>query len=317
MIWSFSTSKMFSECPRKWYYFEIVASHTAKNPLRREAYLLKQLQSLYAWRGAIVDAVIEKLIVPRIKSKNLPSEGDIINYSMNLMERQLKFGKERRHRCRSATKSSVDESYCAFFDLEYNRGLDEEAIKGVKGDVIVSLRNLLHSNLIKEIAEKHSYIAAQRSLIFQFEDTTISCTPDLLVFSTGGPPLIVDWKVHTFANVNFWLQLGLYAIALSRIKPHKDFPEGIENQLKDPTTFRLIEYQLIKDEQREHSISSEDIADIVDYIFLSCRQMKNVLKGKKFEELDIEQFQTARFSETCCTCQFRKLCWRKNWYEPY
>ena len=317
MKWSFSTSRMFLHCPRKWYYSQIVASHTAKNPLRREAYRLKQLQSVYAWRGRLVDAVIEKVIVPGIKSKNPPSEDDVITFSMDLLEKQLKFGKERKSRCCNATKSSIGEAYCAFYDMEYNGGLDENAVLEAKEDVIVSLRNLLRSNLIREIMEKSSYIAAQRSLIFQFEETTISCTPDLLVFFTSASPLIIDWKVHTFANTDSWLQLGVYAIALSKIEPHKDFPKGTKNQFEDPTTFRLIEYQLLKNEQREYAISSEDIADIEDYIFISCTQMNNLLNGKKFKELDIEQFHTARFPEVCCKCQFRKLCWRKNWYEPY
>jgi len=312
MKWSFSTSKMFLHCPRKWYYSQIAASHAAKNPLRREAFLLKQLQSVYAWRGRLVDTVIEKVIVPGIKSKNLPSQDDAITFSINLMKKQLKFGKERKFRCNNATKSSVGETYCAFYDMEYNGGLDENSVLKAKEDVIVSLRNLLRSNLIREIMEKSSYIAAQRSLIFHFEETTISCTPDLLVFFPNESPLIIDWKVHAFARADYWLQLGIYAIALSRIEPHKDFPKGIKSQLEDPTTFRLIEYQLLKNEQREYSISLEDIADIEDYIFLSCTQMNNLLNGKKFKELDIEQFRTARFPETCCKCQFRKLCWRKT-----
>jgi len=303
------------KCPRKWYYSEIVASPTAKDSLRREAYLLKQLQSLHAWRGNLVDTVIEKLIVPGIKSKNLPSEDGVIAFSMDLMDRQLKFGKERKYRCRNKVK--IGDEYCALYDVEYNGGLDEKSLQGAKEDVILSLRNLMRSDFLKEIMKNSSYIIAQRSINFHFENINVSCTPDLLVFFPDNPPLIADWKVHTFANADYWLQLGVYAVALSRIEPHKDFPKGIESQLKNPTTFRLMEYQLIKNEQREYSISSEDIADIEDYIFLSSTQMNNLLGGKNFKELDIDKFQTARFSEICCGCQFRKLCWRRNWYEPY
>lgn len=312
MKWSFSMSRMFIQCPRKWYYYTIAASPTAKNPMRREAHILKQLQTLYAWRGSLVDTVIEKLIVPGMRSKNLPSEDDLITFSMDLVKRQLEFGKERKYRRRNQTKSSVGDAYCAFYDVEYNGGLDEDIIEEAKQDIIVSFRNLLRSNLIREIMEKYSYITAQRTLVFQFADSTISCTPDLLAFSTNAPPLIVDWKVHTFANTDYLLQLGVYAVALSMAKPHKDFPENIESQLKDPTTFRLVEYQLLRNEPREYSIASKDVADIEDYIFLSCAQMNNLLNGRKFKELNIEQFPTARFPETCCTCGFKKICWRKT-----
>ena len=311
MKWSFSASRMFSECPRKWYYSKIVANPMAKDPLRREAHLLKQLKSLYAWRGSLVDTVIEKLIVPRIKSNNLPSEEDVTVFSTDLMNRQLEFGKQKKYRSSNSTKSSVGDEYCAFYDVEYNGGLNEDAIQEAKEEVLISLRNLLRSNLIRQVMEESSYVVAQRPLVFQFEDTTISCTPDLLVFHGNAPPKIIDWKVHAFARNDFWLQLGVYAIALSKIKPHKDFPKDMEKRLKDPTTFRLIEYQLLKNEQREHSITLEDVADIEDYIFISCTQMNDLVNGKKFKELDIEQFQTALFPNICSKCKFKKICWKK------
>lgn len=311
MKWSFTKSRMFTKCPRKWYYSEIMASPTSRNPLRREAYLLKQLQSLHAWRGSLVDTVIEKLIIPRIKSKNLPSEDDAITFSMDLMNRQLEFGKEGKHRCRNTTKSSVGDEYCAFYDVEYNGELDEKTLHDAREDVMVSLRNLLHSDFLREIMKNSLYITAQRWINFQFENMNISCTPDLLVFFPDNPPLITDWKVQTFANADYWLQLGVYGVALSRTKPHKDFPESIETQLKDPTTFRLVEYQLLKNKQREYSISPEDVADIYDYIFRSCMEMNRLVNGKKYDRLNIDEFQTARSPEICERCKFKKLCWRK------
>jgi len=311
MKWSYSTSRMFLHCPRKWYYYEVVASPTAKNPLRREAYLLKQLQTVYAWRGSLVDTIIEKLIVPGINSKNMPSEDSVIASSLDLMDRQLQFGKEKKYRHCNATKSNIGDEYCAFFDVEYNGGLDERTIQEAKEDVIISLKNLMHSDFLNEIVINSSYAIAQRQITFRFEGINVSCTPDLLIFYRDNPPLIVDWKVHTFANADYWLQLGIYAIALSRTKPHRDFPENIESQIKDPKTFRLVEYQLLKNKQREYSLSPKDIADIEDYIFLSYTRMENLLNGKKFKELDLEHFRTAYSPEICFKWQFRKLCWRK------
>ena len=311
MKWSITKSKMFSQCPRKWYYYEIMANARARDPLRREAYLLKQLQSLYAWRGSLVDSVIEKFIVPRMKSNNFPSEDDVISFSMSLMDKQLEFGKAKKHRCPNITKSNVGDAYCAFYDLEYNGGLDEDTLQEAREDIIVSLRNLVSSDFLRQIIESSSFFAAQRSLVFGFENMTISCTPDLITFFPDQSPLITDWKVHTFANAHSWLQLGVYAFALSKIKPHKDFPKDIQIQLGNPTKTRLVEYQLLKNQQRAYSVSSEDIADIEDYIFRSCRQMSMLVNGQKYNELDVNQFQTARSPEICGRCQFKRLCWRK------
>jgi len=313
MKWSITKSKMFSKCQRKWYYSEILANHKSKDPLRREAYLLKQLQSVYAWRGSLVDSIIQKLIVPRMRSKNLPSEDEVIDFSMKLMDKQLEFGKASKHRCPNVTKSNKKGEYCAFYDVEYNRGISDETLQEARQDVLTALRNLIHSDFLRQIMTDSTYVTAQRSLVFQFENTTISCTPDLLTFFNAAPPLIVDWKVHSFSNAESWLQLGVYAVALSKIEPHKDFPEGIKPQLGDPTNIRLVEYQLLKNKQREYLVSPEDIADIYDYIFTSCTEMNRLANGKKIHgSLDINQFQTARSPKTCETCQFKKICWTKT-----
>jgi len=311
MIWSITKSKIFSQCQRRWYYTEIMASHGKKEPLRREVYLLKQLQSVYAWRGRLVDTVIEKLIIPSIRYNNIPSEDEVIDYSMQLMKKQLVFGKAKKYLHPNVTKSSAGDVYCAFYDLEYNGSLDEKQLQEAKEDVKISLKNLLRSDLLEDITRNSAHAIAQRRLMFQFAGTNISCTPDLIVFFKDKPPLIVDWKVHFFGNAEYWLQLGIYGFALSRVNPHNDFPESIQDQLENPTNIRLIEYQLLKNWQREYSISQEDTIDIEDYIFQSITQMSRVVNGKKYNDLDITQFQTARSPSICARCQFKKLCWKE------
>lgn len=311
MKWSITKSKIFSRCQRRWFYSEIMAHHRSKDPLRREAYLLKQLQSLHAWRGSLVDNVIENLIVPRTKYGSMPSENEVIDFSMKLMDEQVAFGMATKHRCQNMMKSNGNGAYCAFYDVEYNGGLNEKTLQDARQEVKTSLVNLLRSDFLKEIMKNSSALIAQRPLMFEFEKTTILCIPDLIVFSKQARPLIVDWKVHSFGNADSWLQLGVYAVALSNVKPHKDFPADVQNVLKDPTNIRLVEYQLLKNKQREYSISLEDIDDIHDYIFRSCSEMNRLIKGRKYKELDINQFQTARSPSVCEKCQFKKLCWKK------
>jgi hypothetical protein len=286
-----------------------MANHISKDLLRREAYLLKQLQSLYAWRGSLVDSVIQKLIVPKIKFRNLPLEDEILGFSSKLMDKQIAFGKARKYRCPSATKSNENDAYCAFYDMEYGGGLNEEKLEEAKRDVMTSLKNLVHSDFLRKIMTNSFHIIAQRSLVFELGNIPVSCTPDMIVFFKDAPPLIVDWKVHSFGNADSWLQLGVYAVALSRTKPHRDFPVGIQNQLKNPTDIRLVEYQLLKNMRREYSITPEDIADIYDNIFRSWAEMNRLVNGKKYDELDITRFQTARSPRICERCQFKKLCW--------
>lgn len=287
-----------------------MANSRTKNSIRKEAYFLKQLKSIYAWRGSLVDTIIEKFIVPRINVKQLPTEDDVINFSKKLIDEQLEFGRSKKYRLPNVTKSSTEESYCAFYDVEYNGDLKEEQIQEAKSDVDISLRNLVRSDFLKELMENSKYIISQRSLIFQYADTNISCTPDLIIFNKDGSTSVVDWKVHAFANADYRLQLGIYGFALSKVKPHVDFPiESIEN-ITDPIKINLIEYQLLKNKIRTYSIDSNDIIMIENYIFQSIIQINRIADGKKYDQLDIDQFKTAISPGICESCSFKKLCWR-------
>jgi hypothetical protein len=267
------------------------------------------LQSIFAWRGSLVDSVIQHFIVPEIRKHNLLSEEKVLEYAFKLMENQIAFGKQKKHLCSEVRKSNTGD-YCAFYDLEYGEGLAEEDLQRAKDDVAASLKNLLRSDFLKDIVANNLYVIAQRELVFQLDgDIQISCTPDMVVFFKDRPPAIVDWKVHAFGNTEAWLQLGIYAIALCKAKPHKDFPNGWGRL---PSNIRLIEFQLLRNSQREYSIKTEDIVDIEDYAYESSLQMKRVVNGKKYPELDASLFQTARSPGDCEKCQFKKLCWKNT-----
>lgn len=309
MRWSVSKSKIFSQCQRKWYFSEIVASHGKKDFYRREVFLLKQLKSIYAWRGSLVDTVIERKIVPEILRKRIPSKDDVLNFALKLVEDQIEFGKSQKFRDLDITKSKVGDIYTAFFDLEYSGCLDEKKLQEGISEIKKSLLNLLNSDLLQEIKNKSTYVIAQRPLNYNFDGTTITCIPDLIVFFEKSGYMIVDWKVHAYATTEYWLQLGIYGYVFSLMKPHQDFTSYLQNESCDVQKLRLIEFQLLKNQIREYSLSEADIADIEDYIFESITQMNTLTDGKKYDQLDINQFRTAYSPNICNRCGFKKVCW--------
>lgn len=309
MDWSIAKSKIFLQCQRKWYYYELAAHPKARDTTRKEVYHLKQLQSINAWRGSLVDTVIAKIVTPSIKARKLPSEKETIDFALRLMQTQISFGKEKKHRQPYITKTKAGDTYCAFYDLEYKGELDEESLKQAEKDITCALKNLLSSELIQDIANNNLHIISQRTLTFNpFEDIRVKCVPDLIVFFKEKAPLIIDWKVHTTGNTDAWLQLGIYALALSQVNPHKDFP-NFREQVENISNIGLIEYQLLSNKQRKYSVSSNDVLDIEDYIFKSSMQMKRLVDSKKFNDLDIRRFRSARSPAICERCQFKKLCW--------
>src|SRR5215469_14313730 len=57
--WSFSTDKLFRRCQRQFFFREIAAHHSQKEPWRREAFVLKQLKTLELWRGSVIHEGIQ------------------------------------------------------------------------------------------------------------------------------------------------------------------------------------------------------------------------------------------------------------------
>jgi len=315
MKWSISTSRVFNTCQRKWYFSQIAASHGKKDTFRRELFLLKQLRSVFAWRGSLVDLVIEKMIVPELKLHRIPSESQVLTYASELIQKQLDFGKTLRFREQDMTKTKAGDDYAAFYDLEYKGKLNDDQIKTAIDEIKTSLQNLLKSELLEEIRSANTYVIAQRTLNHRFEDTSIICTPDLITFFSDRGPMIVDWKVHAFGTTEYWLQLGIYGHALTQVSPHKDFPANFQDQTKSIDKIRLIEYQLLNDQIREYSMTEKNIADIEDYIFTSIDQISRLVNGKKYKDLDSKIFETARFSNMCTRCGFKKICWSGDEYE--
>jgi len=72
MIWSFSDSRTFAKCQRRWYYDAVVAYWTQKDPRRWEAYLLSKLQTVSAWRGQVVDTAVTTTLVPALNNRVAP-----------------------------------------------------------------------------------------------------------------------------------------------------------------------------------------------------------------------------------------------------
>jgi hypothetical protein len=306
MRWSVSKSKIFKVCPRKWYFGEILASPRSKDPLKKEVYLLKQLQSVHAWRGSLVDSVIGNFIIPKIRFKTIPAFDDVEKYAMDLAEKQLDFGLKKSFRLPSMTKSAAGCVYCAFHDVEYNGGLKEGAVTKAKQEISLALKNLLNSNIIHDLTES-SYFMPQRTLHNKFNGINFTSTPDIIVFYDDAPPTIIDWKVHFGRSTDYWLQLGIYAYALANTKPHRDFPSSFINGSKNPKEFVLKEFQLLKNQIKEYKLNEEDICDIEDYIFESSEIMK--LCEEMSNKYKLSEIPTARYPGACFSCQFKKICW--------
>jgi len=109
--------------------------------MRHEAYLLSKLQSLYAWRGRIVDTVVEQMLVPALNQGKRPMLNEVLNNARKVFEQQLAFGRQHRVRDPGFKLAEAGDSFTAFYAVEYGEGISDAEASEAWADVEKALRN--------------------------------------------------------------------------------------------------------------------------------------------------------------------------------
>ncbi len=313
MDWSFSESATFARCPRQWYFRHHLANANAiRTPIRRMAYRLSKVYSIWAWRGKIVDRAISRHVIPAIRSHRKLELNECVAHARQIFEQQLAFGADRSQLKAGLMGPGPDKEFAGFQAVEYGLGLKDEEVAQAWREITQALTNLLTLQNLIATLERAEGIVVQRPLRFALDLPThgsvmVRATPDLIAFSEKRPPLIVDWKVRTMVAADARIQLAVYALGLVRGQPHRDFPSGISRyRLQD---LQLLEIRLLEGTVREYILSEDDLADLEAHIFYSVSRMKGVLDGRSPHELRAEDFPTTLYPGVCEACSFRAICW--------
>jgi hypothetical protein len=306
-MWSFSAYRSFQACPRQWYYKSVYANSRAKDPLRKEAYRLSKLESIAAWRGKIVDSIISDNIIPSIQFGRSFTFMQARVAAKNLFDMQ----KTQRMVRSEYTPAIADEvtKFVSFYELEYGGVLTTEMFESAWADIDTALNYLYHSEILWQFLRKDSRLIAQRPLSFKQDEISIRVVPDLIIFHSPDVPIVLDWKVNTRPLRDYWLQLITGAIALTRCKPHRDWPAGAIQC--SPQEIQLIEVQLLAGDIRLHKITEADVTDAEDFISISAMEMFLAGSDENSPGLQPSDYSVAHEPYTCQICNFRKICWEK------
>lgn len=306
MVWSFSAAKAFNKCQRQWYYQNCLANAKARDPLRRQAYLLSKLQSINSWRGRIVDAVISNTIVRTLNAKKNPSLLATQQQARELFDRQLAFARKHPLHRAGFSPSGAGSDFAVFHCLEYGGEIPEGEIERARAEIDRALENLFAMSEVWSELRAARYLVSQRPLSFSHTGETVRAVPDLIAFYDRKPPLIVDWKVHLFGVYRAEMQLGIYALALVRGKPHSDFPTC---QAWEATDLRLWEVQLLTNKIRRYQLNESRISEIDRFMAESINEMQLLVGNAKKFTLDPQELLTTDAPETCQSCNHRSMCW--------
>src|SRR5919108_3621035 len=142
MKWSYSVHTAMRRCQRLLVFAHVMASHNARDPVRREAYLLKQLQHLSAWQGSLVHKVLATTFLEDLRAARPIDPTALTTAAWDLAQRQLAFSAARRYRKRGQTKREAGDEYCALFEHEHAWTVTPEALRGVRANVARCFENL-------------------------------------------------------------------------------------------------------------------------------------------------------------------------------
>jgi hypothetical protein len=310
MTWSYSEHQLFKKCPRKWFFKSVFADSRANNPARQEAYLLSKMQSLYAWRGQVVESALQDFLIPSLEVDLQPPLHDTIKAAKQTFDEQLAFGRNHRIREPGMTIKQAGRAFAAFTELEYGQSFSDEDYLQAWEEVQMALRNFYKQSELKSLLKTGAYRVTQKVLQMQHFGATVRAVPDLIVFFLDRAPLIVDWKVHTSGIHDYADQLSIYAVALARVKPHADY--GRYARRWKETDIELREAQLLRGLVREHTLDDSDVAAVDDRIAAGVIALREASAGKRSCELHSEDFPTAHDPQTCQSCQYRKICWNSD-----
>jgi hypothetical protein len=309
MRWSISDSKTFKRCQRQWYYKTIAGNAISRDPARRELYLLSKLQSISAWRGQLVDSIISETVIPAVRQRRAITLENAKSVARNLMSQQLACAHRHELFAEGFSPAALGVEFAALHCMEYRGSIDQSEVEIAKAEVEAALRTFFQLTEVKDIMKRAKYLVAQRALMFSAAGVTVRAVPDLIAFFSDRAPVIFDWKVHVFGIDEAWLQLATYALALTRCKPHKDFPLPHGS---DATKIELVEVQLLTNTVRRYTPTEEELQRAEDYIAATATEMLLATGGRKAFDLSAEDFAVARFGNTCESCPFKKVCWERS-----
>lgn len=308
MIWSISSFKQFQRCQRKWFFDEKLGSRSNKDAFRKELYLLSQLESIEAWRGKIVDYTISVFVIPKIQKKQVIHENEVIEFARKLTRARYEFAKNEQYKKDGLKKTEHDYDYAALYDIEYAISDIDLCVKLKRSweEIETALKNFLSNDKLIAYLQTAEYLVTQRALTYSLHDFTIKGVPDLIAFFVNRPPHIFDWKVHFFGTKTYNEQLLIYALALTRCNPHKDFAKYMNGFTAYDV--KLSEFQLLKNTVRHYAVTDDYIELINDYMADGIEDMRLKKCESELKELNIEHFERTPNLDSCISCQYKKIC---------
>ena len=277
-----------------------MAAPRSRDDKRREAYMLKQLQHLSVWQGSLVHKGISQFLVPTLRRNRLINEKTLIERTVAMAERQLKFSKSLTyHLLREQPKNSLGDDFCALFEHEYGISYLSEDVENVYQGISQCFQNLFSQSRFIRYLQGRPWYGSEFALQFKFNEATVTARLDVLFFRQGRQPTIIDWKVTKSEVSDYSRQALVYAWVVL----HSSAWQGVH-----PEEIEIYEVNLAKNQIKLHPVTKDRLNKIEDFVFRSIIEIQALRGNSSYCLEHLEDYEFARSPKACQNCNFQRLC---------
>ncbi len=308
--WSISTINSLRRCNRQYYFAHVAANHGRKNAFRREAYELKRMQNFLMWPGSVVDKFIETEIIPNIKNLHYSDFEALAEKAVQMAKEQYAFSKKRLFSNPDVRAGDHKQDFAILQMHKLNEEYSEDDTQVVYNKIYDAVRKfpdiVIPANgtkLLDFLKEASWLLPNVMNWPFNVESSRVSPQIDLFLIHQN-KPVIIEWKLSESFVSDYSRQLIICALSVMNWYKNRD---GHNPGMED---YSLYEINLLKESENvtSHELNVERASEIIDYINLTGSDIELLLGDRKYEEIDIEEFDITDKDTTCAFCNFKSLC---------
>lgn len=276
-----------------------MAWHNAKDPRRREAYLLSQLKGIEEWRGHVVHLALETFFVPSLEKHSLISCAVLTNETLRLAEEQFRFSERGDYKKDGVTKSANKLNHLALREHEYGIPISNNNVSETYEQIRQCYEFLYSQEKFLNFLQGGEWYSAEPNLLFKFNGQNCVAKLDLVLKYNHSKLCIIDWKIGESLTSDYSRQLQFYALAA--LQKWSGFKAS---------DLLLVEANLLQGKIETHRIDENRLLNMEDFIYRSLSDINALLGDQTYPEQDINDFAYANSPGSCHFCKFERLCVR-------
>lgn len=305
--WSTSRDGAFQRCARSywWQYYGSWGGWERSAPAEaREAYVLKNLSTRWAWVGSAVHEAIEGLLRRHQREAlagafafEAPPQPEVEREVEALTEgMREQFRESRAGHYRARPKKAF-----GLMEHEYADAVTRAEWQALSEKAREALRGFLASPLYARLrgSDPRTWLPIEELAKFDFEGTPVWAVLDFAERTPEGGVEIYDWKTGAVDPAGNRPQLVCYALF---VRARYEVP-------LERVTTHLV-YLSARPQVHDVTVGPEDVAEVSAAMRASIAAMRARLKDPARNVALREDFPLTDDLEKCRVCPFRRLCHR-------